>query len=105
MTIKRAHNGAAMNRRAFVPLLIAVWLFLGQCAAVIHATEHELSAKAQGGCAICAIAHSAAGAPITAHAVVHPFHAVAPLPSATRPPAAQYHFARPYRTGPPALLI
>lgn len=91
-----------MVRRPLLQLLAAVWLILGQCALVVHATDHELDAKAKP-CQLCTSAHAFASPPAAAQ-VAPPVSVLAvEVITGTRPAAGPFRFARPYHTGPPHL--
>jgi hypothetical protein len=59
-----------MTRRLFVRILLCLGLLLGQAAAVVHATQHELAPHGDAACQICAIAHGAGGIPAPVVVVV-----------------------------------
>ncbi|MDR3414929.1 MAG: hypothetical protein P4L83_01980 [Nevskia sp.] len=90
-----------MKHRTFIQLLAILWLALGQCTLVIHATDHELEAKAKP-CQLCATAHASAGPPAVIQLLAQRSFLPSPPPAGTRPAAPAFRFARPYHTGPPA---
>jgi hypothetical protein len=90
----------ALKRRPLLPLLAAVWLLLGQCALLVHATSHELEAKPSP-CLSCAGVHAFAGPPAVS-APPQRLSLLAPVGiAATRRAAAAFRHARPWHTGPP----
>jgi hypothetical protein len=81
-----------------------VAIFLAQLLAVVHASQHELSAEKAGHCELCAVAHAA---PVPPPALVVPLDFsfdIAPGSYTAIGLSDRRPFARPNTRGPPQLL-
>lgn len=101
---KKAGQKIGMKRRYSLHLLCALAIFAVQSFALVHATQHELSAESTAHCDTCAVAHAASLPPTTL--LVPPqvrFDSIpvvwAPIDLTDRRP-----FARPNSRAPPHFL-
>lgn len=93
-----------MQRRYFFHVFCAVMIFATQLVAVIHSTQHELTAPEAAHCELCAVAHAAPMPPV---AVVVPslphFEVIAAVAAPAGLPDRR-PYARPNSRAPPSLL-
>jgi hypothetical protein len=93
-----------VSRRSLVQILCALAIFATQLVAIVHSTQHELTAADSVHCELCAIAHAAPMPPSAALVPVLPqydgTHAALPVNG----PADRRPFARPRSRAPPSSL-
>lgn len=94
-----------LSERRYALLLIALLGFvIGQWFAVIHATQHELSAGHTDSCQICAVAHAAGGTPAVSLVPAATARHSKELPAPVIERAALQPIARPRCRAPPFLF-
>jgi hypothetical protein len=93
-----------MKQRQSLHVLCAVAIFLAQLFAVVHTTQHELTAEKSGHCELCAVAHAAPVPPAAPALYCDVSFDSLPVAQAADGLNDRRPFARPNTRGPPSFL-
>jgi hypothetical protein len=84
-------------------LLLVLGFFLGQTAALLHVTQHELSPDDSTACQICVLAHAGGAAPAAVDIAALVVPQPGEQPAYTVTPVFSRSVSRPNSRGPPLI--
>jgi hypothetical protein len=82
-------------------LVFSLGLLLGQTAAVVHATSHQIAPDRDASCQLCAAAHGAGGTPAPLRIIVATSFLLPPAAPVPESVCARLTLVCPPGTGPP----